>query len=95
MTTYHGPATVITPDGTEHPVITSLRTAREGHLTTWEGHIAAPADTDLTDLLNLDQARMRLSDGREGAVFLSYSGAGSAGGVSLSMRVTGSGEAPF
>jgi len=81
---YEGPATLITEDGTEHQADVALYVQTDGHLKQWLGN-ATLATTPV-----LGDGRLRMPDGREGAIILTNMTTGSD-----EVTLQGSGRPPF
>jgi hypothetical protein len=87
---YAGPATLVTQDGTEIPVRTTLYlVTSRNRLPTWQGQIAG--SEDLGNVYQEQGAKLRMPDGREGDVILmSYAASNPTTAV-----IQGSGPPPF
>lgn len=95
MATYNGPAVVISNDGTEYPVTTTLTTSTNGYLTGWNGQLAVPLAT-FQDLLGQDDGRIRLQNGSEGRIQFGESSTDMTQESSVThIEIFGSGDAPF
>lgn len=90
MTTYDGPATA-TADDTEYHVTAHLTlTSGGGGLKEWYGSIEAQDEEAAWTIAESRDAKLRISDGRDGSFFADRSAAGS-----TDMTIQGSGRPPF
>lgn len=64
MTTYNGPAVLLTEDDIEVPVAARLTSYRDGLRTSWRGSLT-PTTDGRQYLSNLDKGRLRLPSGTE------------------------------
>jgi hypothetical protein len=91
MGTYNRPATVIRADGTEFPVTANLTSFLGGLRPDWGGRLSA-TPASLKGLLNENQARLRLEDGKEATIRLSDTSTAAVFGY---LAITNEGDAPF
>ncbi|MCY0952096.1 hypothetical protein [Streptomyces sp. H27-S2] len=96
MSSYNGPAVLITNEGREHPVTANLHTTSHGLRTGWAGTLSVPANQQPAELMNLSRGRLRLQDEREGE-FLRPDIGDWLGSPPQSFQITivGSGDEPF
>ncbi|GAB2611423.1 hypothetical protein GCM10027168_50340 [Streptomyces capparidis] len=96
MTTYTGPATVVTGDGTHIPVTAELHSGADEDLTDWGGTLAPAPGTSPLPLFSASRGTLRLPDGSEaGFITTNTSATATRHGPDTALDILGEGAAPF